>query len=112
MLDTCSASLSSVLHIDVQLPIGLTAAGHGAARYKQALLALLLLIMKHVLPAVYVYLSHRLFLLTNTLKSVLIPSSKIAGPMWRNLAILSLASGILYLGGMACLFLTSSATFF
>ena len=63
-----------------------------------------------VLPAVYVYLSYRLFLLTNTLKSVVIPSSKAAGPMWRNLAILSLTSGILYLGGLACVSLTSSAT--
>lgn len=63
------------------------------------------------LPAVYVYLSYRLFLLTNTLKSVVIPSSKAAGPMWRNLAILSLTSGILYLGGLACVSLTSSASF-
>ncbi len=72
----------------------------------------MLLLLTHVLPAVYVYLSYRLFLLTNTLKSVLIPSSEAAGSMWQNLAILSLASGILYVGGLACLSLTSSATFF
>lgn len=46
--------------------------------------------------AVYVYVSYRLFLLTNTLKSAVIPA-KVGPLLWRNFAIFGLASAFLYI---------------
>ena len=42
------------------------------------------------------YVSYRLFLLTNTLKSAVIPA-KVGPLLWRNFAIFGLASAFLYI---------------
>ena len=49
--------------------------------------------------AVYVYVSYRLFLLTNTLKSAVIPA-KVGPLLWRNFAIFGLASAFLYIAAV------------
>ena len=46
--------------------------------------------------AVYVFVSHRLFILTNDLKSVVIPSAKVSKMLWRNFGMLAFASILLY----------------
>jgi len=45
---------------------------------------------------VYVFVSHRLFLLTNDLKSVVIPSAKVSKLLWQNFAMLAVCSVGLY----------------
>ena len=44
----------------------------------------------------YVFVSHRLFLLTNDLKSVVIPSAKVSKLLWRNFGMLAVSAGLLY----------------
>lgn len=46
--------------------------------------------------AVYVFVSHRLFILTNDLKSVVIPSAKVSKLLWRNFGMLAVATTMLY----------------
>ena len=46
--------------------------------------------------AVYVFVSHRLFILTNDLKSIVIPSAKVSKLLWRNFAMLAVATLLLY----------------
>ena len=53
--------------------------------------------------AVYVFVSHRLFLLTNDLKSVVIPSAKVSKLLWRNFAMLGFCSVVLYAAGFVVL---------
>ena len=44
----------------------------------------------------YVVVSHRLFLLTNDLKSVVIPSAKVSKLLWRNFGMLAVSAALLY----------------
>ena len=44
----------------------------------------------------YVFVSHRLFLLTNDLKSVVIPSAKVSKLLWRNFGMLAVSAALLY----------------
>ena len=46
--------------------------------------------------AVYVFVSHRLFILTNDLKSIVIPSAKVSKLLWRNFGMLAVATFLLY----------------
>ncbi|KAL3154843.1 hypothetical protein ABBQ38_011385 [Trebouxia sp. C0009 RCD-2024] len=51
--------------------------------------------------AVYVFVSHRLFLLTNDLKSVVIPSAKVSKLLWRNFGMLAVCAALLYTASLA-----------
>lgn len=44
----------------------------------------------------YVFVSHRLFILTNDLKSVVIPSAKVSKLLWRNFGMMAVATALLY----------------
>ena len=55
-----------------------------------------LVFQRTVCHAVYVFTSHRLFLLTNDLKSVVIPSAKVSTLLWRNFTMVGISAGILY----------------
>lgn len=46
--------------------------------------------------AVYVFVSHRLFIVTNDLKSVVIPSAKVSKLLWRNFGMMAVAVIFLY----------------
>ena len=46
--------------------------------------------------AVYVFVSHRLFIVTNDLKSVVIPSAKVSKLLWRNFGMMAVAVVVLY----------------
>lgn len=46
--------------------------------------------------AVYVFVSHRLFIVTNDLKSVVIPSAKVSKLLWRNFGMMAVAVAVLY----------------
>ena len=49
-----------------------------------------------VCAAVYVFVSHRLFILTNDLKSVVIPSAKVSKMLWRNFGMLAVSTVLMY----------------
>lgn len=53
--------------------------------------------------AVYVFVSHRLFLLTNDLKSVVIPSAKVSKLLWRNFGMLAVSAAVLYSASLVML---------
>ncbi len=44
----------------------------------------------------YVFVSHRLFIVTNDLKSVVIPSAKVSKLLWRNFGMMAFAVVVLY----------------
>ena len=54
------------------------------------------MLMRLVCAAVYVFVSHRLFILTNDLKSIIIPSAKVSKMLWRNFGMLAVATVLMY----------------
>ena len=51
----------------------------------------------------YVFASHRLFIVTNDLKSVVIPSAKVSKLLWRNFGMLAVATTSLYIAAFLIL---------
>ena len=107
-LDACSASLSSVLHIDVLLHTGLAAV---VPLHVTGLRPACAPATDDVLPAVYVYLLPPVSADQHTE----VRGDPLLHGRWANVAQSGhsfLASRMLYLGVLACLSLTSSARFF
>lgn len=82
----CSCSLESHLEPNAAL--------HGDAHRDQGITTIHLTLFGCC--AVYVFVSHRLFIVTNDLKSVVIPSAKVSRLLWRNFGMMAVAVVVLY----------------